>query len=301
MLQTSDYIDSDLQNVTGTTRFTWKASDGITLSAHLWEPEEPRAPTVLCLPGLTRNTRDFYHLANFLKKNGLRVIAMDYRGRGLSDHSDDFRTYSLSQEADDIDRGIEALGLEKFALIGTSRGGLHAIFMAQRYPERLLSVIINDIGPIIEPAALGDIIASVGAVMKQPNMQAAAKHQASIHGATFTTMSEADWITFANQLYAPDSDGVILRYDKSLGDTIRGENNPAPEGNLWDSFSALQPIPHLLLHGENSPLLSANTVEKMQQAHRRMEVLAVPNQGHAPLLWDQLSQNRILNFILTNA
>lgn len=111
MLQTSDYIDSDLQNVTGATRFTWKASDGITLSAHLWEPEEPREPTVLCLPGLTRNTRDFYHLANFLKKNGLRVIAMDYRGRGLSDHSDDFRTYSLSQEADDIDRGIEALAL----------------------------------------------------------------------------------------------------------------------------------------------------------------------------------------------
>lgn len=173
--------------------------------------------------------------------------------------------------------------------------------MAQRYPERLLSVIINDIGPIIEPAALGDIIASVGAVMKQPNMQAAAKHQASIHGATFTTMSETDWITFANQLYAPDSDGVVLRYDKRLGDTIRGENNPAPEGNLWDSFSALQPIPHLLIHGENSPLLSANTVEKMQQAHRKMEVLTVPNQGHAPLLWDQLTQNRILNFILTNA
>lgn len=300
MLQASDNIDSDLQNVTGATRFTWKASDGLTLSAHIWEPEAPCEPTVLCLPGLTRNTRDFYYLANFLKENGLRVIAMDYRGRGLSDHSVDFETYSLSQEADDIDRGIEALGLQKFAVIGTSRGGLHAVFMAQRYPESLLSVIINDIGPIIEPAALDDIIASVGTVMKQPNMQAAAERQASIHGATFTAMSEADWITFANQLYAPDSDGVILRYDKHLGDTIRGENKAAPEDNLWNAFSALQPLPHLLLHGQNSPLLSASTVKEMQQAHQKMEVLTVPNEGHAPLLWDQLSQNSILNFILAN-
>ncbi|GHB36994.1 alpha/beta hydrolase [Pseudovibrio japonicus] len=300
MLQASDYIDSDLQNVAGATRFTWKASDGLTLSAHIWEPEAPCEPTVVCLPGLTRNTRDFYYLANYLRKNGLRVIAMDYRGRGLSDHSDDFKTYSLSQEADDIDRGIEALGLDKFALIGTSRGGLHAVFMAQRYPERLLSVIINDIGPVIEPPALDDIIASVGTLMKQPNMHAAAERQASIHGTTFTAMSEEDWITFANQLYTPVSDGVILHYDKRLGDTIRRENKAAPDDNLWKPFGALKPIPHLLLHGQNSPLLSANTVKEMQQTHQKMEVLTVPNQGHAPLLWDQLSQNHIRSFVLAN-
>ncbi|SFK69767.1 Pimeloyl-ACP methyl ester carboxylesterase [Pseudovibrio ascidiaceicola] len=297
MLQAPDYIDVDLQNVTGATRFTWKASDGLTLSAHIWEPDTPRNPTVLCLSGLTRNTRDFYQLANFLRENSHRVIAMDYRGRGLSDHSKDYETYSLDQEADDIDRGIEALGLEKFALIGTSRGGLHSFSMAQRHPERLLSVIINDIGPVIEPPALDDIIASVGTVMSQPNMKAAAERLASIHATAFPTMSETDWITFANQLYAPNSDGVSLRYDKRLGDTLRGNNKAAPENDLWQSFSALKPFPHLLLHGQNSRLLTTKTVNKMQQLHEKMKLSVIPNQGHAPLLWDQPTQTRIFNFI----
>ncbi|QUS54295.1 alpha/beta fold hydrolase [Pseudovibrio brasiliensis] len=301
MLQASDYIDVDLQNLTGTTRFTWKASDGLALSANIWEPDNRRAPTVLCLPGLTRNTRDFFHLANFLQENGLRVIAMDYRGRGHSDHSEDYESYSLEQEADDIDRGIEALGLTKFALVGTSRGGLHSFSMAQRHPERLLSVVINDIGPVIEPPALDDIVTAVGTVMSQPSMKIAAERLASIHGTTFTAMSEADWITFANQLYTPFSEGVTLRYDKRLGDTIRGEHKAAPEEDLWPSFNAMKPIPHLLLHGENSRLLSTNTVEMMQQKHEHMELLTVPNQGHAPLLWDNLSQGHILNFILQHA
>ncbi|KZK82306.1 Haloacetate dehalogenase H-1 [Pseudovibrio sp. Ad13] len=301
MLQAPDYIDVDLQNVAGATRFTWKASDGLTLSAHIWDPDIPRNPTVLCLSGLTRNTRDFYHLANFLRENGHRVIAMDYRGRGLSDHSEDFETYSLDQEADDIDRGIEALGLEKFALIGTSRGGLHSFSMAQRHPERLLSVIINDIGPVIEPPALDDIITSVGTVMSQPNMKAAAERLASIHATAFTAMSEADWITFANQLYAPNSDGVSLRYDKHLGDTLRGDKKAVPEDDLWMSFSALKPFPHLLLHGQNSRLLTTKTVEKMQQLHEKMELAVIPNQGHAPLLWDQPTQRSILNFIRQHA
>ncbi|MGH0000541.1 alpha/beta fold hydrolase [Pseudovibrio ascidiaceicola] len=297
MLQAPDYIDVDLQNVTGATRFTWKASDGLTLSAHIWEPDTPRNPTVLCLSGLTRNTRDFYQLANFLRENGHRVIAMDYRGRGLSDHSKDYETYSLDQEADDIDRGIEALGLEKFALIGTSRGGLHSFSMAQRHPERLLSVIINDIGPVIEPPALDDIIASVGTVMSQPNMKTAAERLTSIHATAFTAMSETDWITFANQLYAPNSDGVSLRYDKRLGDILRGDKKAAPEDDLWQSFSALKPFPHLLLHGQNSRLLTTKTVKKMRQLHEKMELSVIPNQGHAPLLWDQPTQTRILNFI----
>lgn len=301
MLQTSEYIDVDLQNVTGATRFTWKASDGLILSAHIWEPCNPRNPTVLCLPGLTRNTRDFYHLANFLHENGLRVIAMDYRGRGLSEHAKDFRSYSLTQEADDIDRGIKALSLDKFALIGTSRGGLHSFFMAARHPERLLSVILNDIGPIIEPPALDDIIASVGTAMSQPSIKAAAEYLASMHGTTFTAMTETDWITFANQLYVPNYDGVKLQYDKHLGDAIRGANKAAPEDDLWPAFSALKPIPHLLLHGQNSPLLSTSTVKQMQQRHENMELLTVLNQGHAPLLWDQLSQTRILNFIVKHA
>ncbi len=297
MFQTSDYIDVDLQNVTGASRFTWEASDGLTLSAHIWEPDNHLNPTVLCLPGLTRNTRDFYHLANFLRENGYRIIAMDYRGRGLSDYSEEFETYNLVQEADDIDRGIEALGLEKFSLVGTSRGGLHSFSMAQRHPQRLLSVIINDIGPTIELPALNDIIASVGTIMSQPGMKNAAEHLASVYGTLFTAMSEADWITFANQLYTPNSEGVTLRYDKRLGNTLRGENKAESTVDIWSSFSALKPIPHLLLRGQNSRLLTKNTVDRMIQLHEKMELLIIPTQGHAPLLWDELSQTCILNFI----
>ncbi len=297
MLQASDNIDENLQSLTGTTRFTWQASDGITLSAHIWETDRPNCPTVLCLAGLTRNSRDFYRLANVLQKNNLRVIAMDYRGRGMSDHAADFRTYSLEQEGDDIDRGIKALGLEKFSLIGTSRGGLHSFSMAKRHQGRISSIIINDIGPTLEQQALDDIVASVGSVMTQPSMIAAAERLQSLHGATFSKLSEADWITFANQLYSPASDCVTLCYDKGLGDAVREEDKLIPQEDLWASFNNLKPIPHLLLHGENSPLLTAQTAQKMSQLHEKMEFYTVPSEGHAPLLWDQPTQDRILTFI----
>ncbi|SDR13586.1 alpha/beta hydrolase [Pseudovibrio sp. Tun.PSC04-5.I4] len=297
MLQTSDNLDHDLQNLTGTTRFTWKASDGLVLSANIWEVKKPAGPTVLCLPGLTRNTRDFYRLANFLQSKNLPVIAMDYRGRGLSEFSTDFETYNLDQEADDIDRGLAALRLEKFALIGTSRGGLHAMSMGKRYPERLLSVIINDIGPYIEPSALDDIIATVGTQLSQPNMAVAAEYLQGIHSKSFTAMTKSDWVTFAHQLFSPTSEGVSLSYDKKLGDAVRGKNKPAPDVNMWPLFEGIKSVPHLLLHGENSALLSVKTVGEMRAHHKDMNLLTIPNQGHAPLLWDDLTQQTILTFI----
>ncbi|KZL16782.1 Haloalkane dehalogenase [Pseudovibrio axinellae] len=300
MFETLEDIDLNLQNLTGTQRITWQASDGLTLSAHIWQNEDPNKPTVLCLPGLTRNTSDFYYLAHFLKENGLRVIAMDYRGRGRSEYADDFLTYNLDQEANDIDRGIHALGLKRFSLLGTSRGGLHAFSMALRNPERLSSVIINDIGPQIGEVALKNITKSVGTTMSQPNMKAAAVHLASVHGQAFTRMSDANWITFANQLYAPGINGVNLRYDKHLGDAILSQNGATPDADLWHSFNALKEIPHLLLRGENSGLLSANTVKKMQEQHQNMELMSIPDQGHAPLLWDHPTQQGILDFIHTH-
>lgn len=300
MLQTSDNLDHALQNLTGTTRFAWKASDGLTLSANIWEVKEPAGPTVLCLPGLTRNTRDFYQLANFLQSKHLPVIAMDYRGRGLAEFSSDYETYNLNQEADDIDRGLAALKLDKFAVIGTSRGGLHAMSMGKRYPERLLSVMINDIGPYIEPPALQDIISTVGTKMAQPSMAVAAEYLQETHGKSFTAMTKSDWVTFANQLFSPASEGVSLSYDKQLGDTVRGENKPAPDGHMWSLFGGLKSVPHLLLHGEHSPLLSAKTVEEMRAQHKEMKVLTIPNEGHAPLLWDDTTQQTILKFIQGN-
>ena len=222
---------------------------------------------------------------------------MDYRGRGLSEHAADYKSYNLQQEADDIDRGIKALGIDRFALIGTSRGGLHAFSMAERYADRISSIILNDIGPVIEQEALIDIVLSVGTAMNQPTMKDAAERLQSIHAACFTKLTEADWITFANQTYIPTPHGVSLCYDKRLGDAVRDKSNLVPNADLWAAFANLKRLPHLLLLGENSRLLSASTAQKMKQLHDKLELFTVKDEGHAPLLWDQPTQTRIREFI----
>ena len=296
----SSFEASELQTLAGSQHFNWTSHDHLTLSGHIWKASNPSCSPLLCLPGLTRNTRDFFEIARFLQASNITCIALDYRGRGQSQHSPDHTTYTIAQEAEDISLAIKHLGLKRFSILGTSRGGIHAMSFAMSHKQQLAAIILNDVGPVLGTDALEKIVASVGTHMTQPSMKAAAEHLKEVYGTSFPTLTATDWMRFANQLYVHNDEGVKLPYDPKLGVLLRETYQPDTPVDMWPLYHNLRPIPHMLIHGEKSLLLSKKTVTQMQESHQSLQVITSKNEGHAPLLWSQQVQTDILSFLIKN-
>lgn len=281
--------------------FTWESRDGLRLAGRQWYPSSasPHAhPTVLCLSGLSRNTRDFNEVARFLQNRNYRVVALDYRGRGDSAWDPDWQNYAIPVEAHDIDDAIAKLQLKRFAVLGTSRGGLHAMAMAERYSsDQFCGAILNDIGPHLEMKAIHRIAAAIGKTMTFPNHDALAKTLAHSLGDQFSAFSQQDWLKFAHQLASSRDGACILDYDPALGHALAAWDDAAPLPDVWHLFEAMEKIPVLILRGEKSDLLSAETCQQMLARHPRAELATVTGQGHAPVLWDEQTQTAIANFL----
>ncbi len=220
--------------------FTWKSPDGLTLSGCEWPSAKPDSEgaaspiPVLCLPGLSRNTRDFNEIARFLQTCGHRVIALDYRGRGKSDWDPDWRNYALTVEDKDIDVAIAELGLDRFAVLGTSRGGLHALAMGLRYPaSRMAAVIFNDIGPHIEMRAIHRIAATLGHHMKCASHEDVAAKLKHTLGYQFPAFGKADWLKLAGQLASEQDGHVMMDYDPALAHQLASLDDATPTPDLW--------------------------------------------------------------------
>lgn len=271
--------------------FFYSAQDGLNLHARLYGEENPGLP-VICLPGLTRNVRDFHELALLLsrrEKSPRKVISFDYRGRGQSAYDADWRHYDVAVEAGDIISGLAALGIEDGAFIGTSRGGLIIMALATSRPALLKAVVLNDIGPVIEGDGLAQIRASLERAPKPATLGEAIQIQKAVHGEAFNALSDEDWRRFANALYrekgkGKGNGGLAPDYDPNLIKPLRAIDFDRPLPTAWPLFEGLRAVPLLVIRGENSRLLSAETVEQMKQRHPAMETITVPGQGHAPLL-----------------
>ncbi|NVK34780.1 MAG: alpha/beta hydrolase [Rhodobacteraceae bacterium] len=280
--------------------FTYKSSDGLQLHGQDWQPETPldAAPAALCLAGLSRNARDFSDLATVLCEAGYRVICPDYRGRGRSQWDTNWQNYSIPIEGEDIDAAIALLDLKRFVVIGTSRGGLHAMAMATRYSkDQMVGVVLNDIGPEIEIVSLIRIGKSLGKVMCFKDINACADQLRTNLEDQFPRLEKDQWLRFAAQLGSSTKDGFALDYDPALANTFTDIDESQPWPDLWPLFAALAQIPLLILRGENSDLLSSATAQKMQQEHSNASLWTIADEGHAPLLWDSHAQGKILKFI----
>lgn len=284
--------------------FTWKSPDGLTLSGREWpaakaasEGATPPVP-VLCLPGLSRNTRDFNEIARFLQSRGHRVIALDYRGRGKSEWDPDWRNYALTVEDKDIDAAIEELNLDRFAVLGTSRGGLHALAMGLRYPaSRMAAVIFNDIGPHIEMRAIHRIAATLGHHMKNDSHEEIADKLEHTLGYQFPGFVKADWLRLAHQLASERDGHVVMDYDPALAHQLASLDDATPTPDLWPLYEKLTDRPVLVLRGEHSDLLSADTCRRMMEKHPNAALKTVAGQGHAPVLWDGETHKTISEFL----
>lgn len=251
---------------------------------------------LLCLAGLTRNARDF----DFVKPHltSCRMIAMDYRGRGLSDYADDFHTYSIPQEAEDVIALLDHLGLESVNVLGTSRGGLIAMALAAGHPDRLAGVILNDVGPVIAPGGIERIMQYVGRNPPYRTLDEAANVMAVALDREFPGIDIETWRAQAAAQLKETENGLVQRYDLRLRDALLAQAEAGPPPDLWPLFDALLPRPVGVLRGENSDLLTTETLAQMQARHPGLIAATVPDRGHVPLL-DEPESLDIIHRILS--
>lgn len=272
------------------------ARDGIKIHARCY-PARSRLTPVVCVPALTRNSRDFHVLASALAcgPRARTVYAIDLRGRGLSENDPDWRNYVVPIEALDVLDLFTVAGIAGAHVIGTSRGGLIAMAMAAIRPGVLTSVILNDIGPVIEQEGLLRISSYVG---RQPLPKSWSEAAAMIKGNNarfFPSLRDEDWETLARQWYNEADGQPAPGYDAKLARTFSVKDGRIPP--LWTTFDALGRIPVLTVRGECSDILSEATVKEMCARHRQCALVTVPDQGHAPLLMDSYSIAAVAQFL----
>ena len=261
-------------------RFT--TSDGLSLA---WEEEGAGQP-VLCLPGLTRNARDFDDLAAALDARAfgrVRLIRLTFRGRGASDRDPDLTRYNVAVEARDTVELLDHLALPKATIVGTSRGGLVAMFMAATVKDRLAGVLLNDVGPELAPEGLAAIMTYLGVAPRAQDFPSVVAALKARMGTAFPGLDDARWETVARRRCRRTSGVPTLNYDAHLRDAFEAVA-AEPAVDAWPLFDALDSLPLALVRGANSDLLTAESAAKMRARRPDMIFAEVPDRGHVPFL-----------------
>ncbi|WP_213980320.1 alpha/beta hydrolase [Sphingomonas sp. dw_22] len=260
----------------------WWSKDGLRL--HYRDYAGPAdKPPLICFPGLTRNARDYEVLAERLAGDW-RVICVEFRGRGESGYAKDPMTYVPLVYLQDVEALLAELGIAKFVAVGTSLGGIVTMLLAATDGGRLAGVVLNDVGPELDPAGLARIRTYVGKSVWHPTWMHAARSVAESNGDVYPDYGIEDWLRMAKHLYRVNSSGrIVLDYDMKIAEPFRVPGNEAGP-DMWPTIDALGGHPLLVVRGERSDILSAATAEKMIARVPGAELVTVPGVGHAPTL-----------------
>ena len=259
--------------------------------ARLFYRDEGVGRPLLCLPGLTRTGADFDYLAPHLPP--LRLIRPDYRGRGGSDWTGP-ASYTVPQEAADVVALLDHLGLDRVAVIGTSRGGIIGMFMAATARDRLAGLCLNDVGPELAPEGLEAIRGYVGAPPTvRTHAQAAEVMARRMTG--FANVPPERWLAEARRHFRQTDQGLELRYDPALREAFAAALD-APV-DMWPLFDACAGLPLALIRGAGSDLLTRETMAEMQRRRPDMIVEEVPDRAHIPFLDEPESLRAIHRFL----
>jgi pimeloyl-ACP methyl ester carboxylesterase len=253
----------------------------------------------VCLPGLARTAADFHPLATALAADPASprlVLALDYRGHGQSQYDRNHNHYTIRVALADLSAVLAALEITSATVVGTSFGGVLAMMLAALPPIAVTGVILNDIGPVLEPAGLMRIKNYVGKLPIARNFKEGAEILRWLFEAQFTKLSPDDWMAFAQRTWREDHGTLVPTHDPKLARVLRGmslEHIPT----LWDQFDALARIPLMVIRGANSDMLASTTLNAMLARRDQLEVVIVPDQGHAPLLAEAKVISRIAAFV----
>lgn len=265
----------------------WSSRDGLKL--HYRDYPGPSAasdrgrPPIVCLPGLTRNARDFAVLAERVSAQW-RVLCPEMRGRGDSAYAKDSATYNPGQYVEDLQELLAQEAIDRFVAIGTSLGGLMTIGLAMIEPERIAAAVINDVGPYLEPAGIKRIAAYVGQGRSYPTWMHAARAMRENQGAAFPGYTVQDWLAMAKRVMTISGNGrIVFDYDMKIAEPFAQLNADA-QPDIWAGVEALAGKPVLILRGALSDLLSQETLVRMVVRLPGCEAVTIPGIGHAPSL-----------------
>ncbi|MDQ3077223.1 MAG: alpha/beta hydrolase [Pseudomonadota bacterium] len=258
---------------------SWNSADGIKLRYRDYAGPHERPP-ILCIPGLTRNARDFEPVADrFAGK--WRVIAVDLRGRGASGHDPDPANYAPPVYAADLLKMLDQLGIADAVFVGTSLGGLVTMLIAGTDNERIAGALLNDIGPEIEQAGIDRIGDYVGKDTRYASWDEAAAALAERNRAMFPLWRAGQWDRFARRVCREDNGQIRYDYDMAIAENFR-RSAGKPQADAWPLYCALNGRPVTILRGKLSDLLSAATAARMVSEIDDVELVTVPDVGHTP-------------------
>ncbi len=259
-------------------------------------------PPLICLPGLSRTARDFHPLATVLHGAHDRprdVYALDYRGRGQSAYDPNWKNYTPFVEAQDVICAMDRFGLESADFLGTSRGGIIILVLALKARNRIRRFIFNDIGPRVNMSGLLGIKHRLGHTPEPQTWEEAAAMLRNQFASQFPSLDHERWLALAKRTYRNDGGRPRRDYDTNLLKTLDDLNEARELPALWEPFKLLVAAPGLVIHGENSDILTRDIIDEMCQIKPDLQVHTVPDQGHVPLLDDVPTQNVIGTFLNT--
>ena len=260
----------------------WSSEDGLRLHYRDY-PGRADRPPILCLPGLTRNARDYAALADRLAGEW-RVLAIEFRGRGESGYAKDPMSYVPATYVRDMEALIAELGIDRYVAFGTSLGKNETKQQADTGQGHIAGALLNDVGPELDPAGLGRIRGYVGKASSWPTWMHAARAVAENNADVYPHWTVTDWLAMAKRIYRLNSSGrIVLDYDMKIAEPFRVPGNEAGP-DMWQAFAALKKVPTLIVRGARSDVLAEATAAKMAAALDDGELVTVPDVGHTPTL-----------------
>lgn len=256
----------------------FRSSDGLRIFYRDYDGPSDRPP-LLCLHGLTRNSRDFEAFADAYSGT-FRILAPDFRGRGQSERDPRPENYNPETYARDVIGLLDSLGIDRAIFVGTSLGGLVTMIVAATHRERIAGAILNDVGPVLDRAGLDRIRGYVGKARRFAGWDEAADHVAGINNHLPATNGRDEWIQAARRLCREDGDAIIFDYDMAIGDAF--DQPSAAPVDMWPLYRMLAQVPLLIVRGGESDLLSPETAEAMRSAASDAALVTIEGVGHAP-------------------
>lgn len=275
----------------------WWSGDGIRLHYRDYPGPKSKAP-VICLPGLTRNARDFEPVAQMLGGKR-RMLALEFRGRGESGYAKDPMSYVPLSYVQDVDVLLRELDLKNFILLGTSLGGIVSMLLAGAWKERLSGLILNDIGPEIGQSGAERIRSYIGQGRSFETWMHAARAMAEAQGDIYPAYGLEEWLRFAKRACKLGANGrITFDYDMKIAEPFRLPGGEAGV-DLWPAYAALADVPLLVMRGEKSDILEKTVGTKMIKKSEKAALATVKGVGHAPSLDEPDAQEAILQFLKT--
>ena len=261
--------------------YWFDSHDGLRLYSRVYAAAAD-SPVVLCLHGLMRNSRDFGELAAHLAAR-YRVIVPDMRGRGFSARDPNFNNYQIPVYLQDVLTLLAGLGAARVSIIGTSMGGLMAMLLAATHPKLVSRIVLNDVGPQVDPAGLERIRGYAGQAAPVRSWPEAIAQLRADYAAAWPNLSDARWDEIARLSYRANAQGVPeVDADPLIREPLKSSAAAAPD--LWPLWRSLARVPILVIRGAHSDILSVQTLARMQREQPGLQALTVADRGHAPLL-----------------